>query len=417
MGCSAAKGMERLRLRRLGLPLASLAVASSSATARADSDWTPWADLCLYFGARFDHGQARFEWGLELRGLMLQDDNHSGDADALLAIAARVGTVDGDAQFLIGGQAGLAYGLFMSSSIEIALGYREGEQGGMIVQPGFDQTLFLFDLRFAYDFNLREPMVAGGVLLPPIITPDTFAPIEGRPLRNDAGYAPLPHGAVARIDPVAPMTAPADAMTVWANRARAEWASVPAFLQLARHLGVVAAPRSLIARSIASAAEEVRHTVLAGGIASRIDGRPLILDRPGSLERALPGGTDALAQLAIESWVDGCLGEGTAAAVAAHESTTAVDPAIASTACTVARDEASHAALSWDIVEWTLREGGAPVARALRAARLAMPRGGAETTDERLRAFGCATDDERDHILARHREGSIERLDALLAKA
>jgi hypothetical protein len=66
-----------------------------------------------------------------------------------------------------------------------------------------------------------------------------------------------------------------------------------------------------------------------------------------------------LAELAEESLVDGCLIEGVAAAAAAASLVGARDPAVREALGIIARDEASHVALAWEIVGWCWRHGGA----------------------------------------------------------
>ena len=69
-------------------------------------------------------------------------------------------------------------------------------------------------------------------------------------------------------------------------------------------------------------------------------------------------------RLAIGLLVDGCLGEGVAADVAAG-ARSARDPAIRTVLEMIASDEATHAELGWDVLAWCLAEGGAEVGRAV----------------------------------------------------
>src|SRR6185369_673491 len=70
---------------------------------------------------------------------------------------------------------------------------------------------------------------------------------------------------------------------------------------------------------------------------------------------------DALARLAVESFQDGCLGEGVAAA-SARRSRGAVNAMIA-------RDEQRHADLAWSVLAFCLAEGG-PAVREVVAAEV-----------------------------------------------
>ena len=90
---------------------------------------------------------------------------------------------------------------------------------------------------------------------------------------------------------------------------------------------------------------------------------------PAHAPRSPLAGTAGLARLAVESYIDGCLGEGVAAARAAEGARTAKDPVLAGARRRIARDESAHAALGWSIVRYALGAGGAPVAEALAQAR------------------------------------------------
>ena len=69
------------------------------------------------------------------------------------------------------------------------------------------------------------------------------------------------------------------------------------------------------------------------------------------------------ADLARESLVDGCLLEGAAAAYAQAAHARATDPAVRAALAIIARDEASHAELAWEIVRWGCRRGDVDLRR------------------------------------------------------
>lgn len=123
--------------------------------------------------------------------------------------------------------------------------------------------------------------------------------------------------------------------------ARAEWASVPAFLHLAAELDALGA-RDLATRARAAAVDEVRHAVAQ-------------LDAPALMEvvrvPAVRSGTrdTRIARIAWESLVDGVIGEADAAQRVQDE--------------TIASEERMHAALAGEIVSWARRESA--VARAV----------------------------------------------------
>jgi hypothetical protein len=83
--------------------------------------------------------------------------------------------------------------------------------------------------------------------------------------------------------------------------------------------------------------------------------------------------TLALAQLAVSSLVDGALHEGLSARVIARLVRRCEEPVIRNALRDLAADEGRHAAHGWDVVEWCLLEGGAPVAHALQGALRTIP--------------------------------------------
>ena len=142
--------------------------------------------------------------------------------------------------------------------------------------------------------------------------------------------------------------------------------SVPAFDLLAHDLRRARAPRSLLRRAVAAGDDEVLHAHLAAALAGQTPEVQLggALD---SLEsRAGLEGDQLLARLAVESWLDGCLGEGAAAERARLESERLDDPDACRAQRIIAADERRHAELAWDVLTWTLSVGGGPVRRALR---------------------------------------------------
>jgi len=143
----------------------------------------------------------------------------------------------------------------------------------------------------------------------------------------------------------------------WVDDARAELASVPAFLRLAAELEVVGAPADLRRDAIAAADDEQRHAAAALALASRWSGGVLALGPLVAPPRFDRPSEAALTALALEAWQDGCLGEGTAALAARQGLARARDPQATRALSRIAPDEERHAELSWRIVEWALRTG------------------------------------------------------------
>mgnify|MGYP003380246193 CR=1 FL=1 len=81
----------------------------------------------------------------------------------------------------------------------------------------------------------------------------------------------------------------------------------------------------------------------------------------------------ALAQLAVDSLVDGALHEGVSARVVAKLKARCEDDAIRKVLEEIAADEGRHAAHGWDVVAWCVATGGATVASALRGALDGLP--------------------------------------------
>ena len=168
---------------------------------------------------------------------------------------------------------------------------------------------------------------------------------RGRPLR------------MARREILPPFTGepPRDPRArAWLRDARTEHASVAAFIRLAAELSLAGAPAELVDAAFVAAREEADHTERCYRLASRFAGAPL---RAGPLPpgATLPRAIDrhALAHtLAHESWHDGIIGEGRAAAVAAGQAERASDDEQHHTLRVIARDEASHAALGWRVFDW-----------------------------------------------------------------
>ena len=165
--------------------------------------------------------------------------------------------------------------------------------------------------------------------------------------------------------------------TQWRENGRTEHASVAAFARLTLDLMALGAPPALVASANRDALDEIRHTEICFGLARALDGRA---ESPGPFPearggRSLPTGrTMALALLAVDSLVDGALHEGVSARIVARLAKRCGVPEVRAMLKTIAADEGRHAAHGWDVVEWCVAEGGAPIAHALRGAALALPK-------------------------------------------
>ncbi|MGE0398394.1 MAG: hypothetical protein AB7T06_16940 [Kofleriaceae bacterium] len=131
--------------------------------------------------------------------------------------------------------------------------------------------------------------------------------------------------------------------------AQLEYSSVWTFLRLAAELAAVGAPTTLVARALDAADDEVRHAELCARAAGGLALAPLsmLAAQPRFTRRS----TRALATIANEAWREGCLNEGIAAEEARLAAADAQRPA-RSMLEAIARDEAGHADLAWDVLAW-----------------------------------------------------------------
>ena len=227
-----------------------------------------------------------------------------------------------------------------------------------------------------------------GPVLP--FTPTTPAPlpvpidnvivVEGRPLRRRRGRL---HYARSRasglwVTDAATLQMSRDVRALlaqhWARAGELEHASVIAFEDLARRLIRVRADQSLVERARHAAAQEQEHSRRCFELASRYAGRHIthgVLRVP----RRRPRGRSAeISALAVEALRDGVVNEGYAAWLAAAQRDRAHDSEVRDTLAVIANDEAAHAELSHDVLEWCLLHGGPATRAAVDAAYACLPR-------------------------------------------
>jgi hypothetical protein len=142
----------------------------------------------------------------------------------------------------------------------------------------------------------------------------------------------------------------------WHHAALSEHASVPAFSRLSMTLMALGAPGRLVDRAHHAAREEIGHARLAFSIASAYAGTEVAPGPLIELADAPSITAKSLRALAAESLIDGCLLEGFAAAVLVAGQARVTDRSLRAALASVAREEASHAQLAWDIVDWCLEE-------------------------------------------------------------
>ena len=244
----------------------------------------------------------------------------------------------------------------------------------------------------------------GKVLLPPVAPGSGWARID-----LDVSATPELRGELAAR---------------WRENGCTEHASVAAFARLTLDLIALGAPPQLIEAANRDSMDEIRHADLCFSIARALDG---LAESPGPFPAARRAGglpasrTLALAQLAVSSLIDGALHEGLSARVIARLVKRCDEPVIRDALRELAADEGRHAAHGWDVVEWCLSAGGAPVAHALRGAVRAIPRkvrsdlpeGARDGNWERYGVHGAQLEAE-EH--AKARADVVRRVNDLLAR-
>lgn len=238
----------------------------------------------------------------------------------------------------------------------------------------------LFNVFARQEWLLETYSFGGGVRLLP-----TFGElgmcVVGRPQRDVAGRQRLTTVRQAAFD------TPGQALAAdFATDADEEYEAVAAFLNLARDLAALGAPVDLVSRAVDAAGDELRHTALCSELATRFgaDTRPRV---PTILRRPPLRGRSGLARMAVESWLDGCLGEGLAAALAAELATTSTDAVVRETQRSIAADEQRHAELAWDVLQFCCHEDASIPAllASMDQVRVAPPH--RSSLDARRRAF------------------------------
>lgn len=237
----------------------------------------------------------------------------------------------------------------------------------------------------------------------------------GRPLRDPRGkvvVAPLDRKAerVVSLDRAA-------AAGYWLNAARHEHAAIAAFSRLAVDLMSVGAPLRLVRRAQEAALDEVDHTETCLAIARRLGGNTQSGAFGAIARESVARPAPSLAALALESFEDGYVNEGASAACLRVGARHARGSKLRLELATLARDEARHARLGWDIVVFALRSGD-PEVRAALEAHLAAPFAvapGARASRSPLEAHGVLSSSDRARVAMSVARRARTRLAALLA--
>lgn len=443
-----ARGARALRtVGRWGAAASGIALVSAAGGSPAVArDWRSSADGGVFFAMHVGpRWQIRWGLGLEARGAFVYGDHACGET-AMLVFTGAVARAE-----LVGWQGvrltvGPAFGMAdgyrglggdLTGGMFLPLGAARG--AGLVGGVGLDGTAAIIpNLRVGYTMGARSDFLVGvGARLPTLVPPNGRSCQPGRPVRRDGRRAPVA-GAELRVDAGVvvveharstgrPERADAEqrASRVWLRRATMEWASVPAFCELSEQLRACGAPAVLQTGAQEAAADELRHAVESSRLSLGLSGGAgIVLDPPLETVRAAAQGREGLARLVVESWKDGCLGEGAAAALATDEADAAGVPNVARAQRSIAADEKRHAELAWQIIAWALRADPAhtrplltSVAALEQSARIGAgaASGAADTFAPGLGRYGIADGDRSAETAADVRVQSQARLRALLA--
>lgn len=156
---------------------------------------------------------------------------------------------------------------------------------------------------------------------------------------------------------------------LWVEDAQMEHASIAAFERATLELMAMAAPPALLNEIQLAAGDEVIHAQRCFGLAARFSGHQR---EPGPLTTLEPRITGlaggALAseaspeqvradwvRLALDTFVEGCVGETIATLIARRAMRRCEDPAILATLSMIVDDEGRHAGLAWRTIDWILQ--------------------------------------------------------------
>ena len=184
-----------------------------------------------------------------------------------------------------------------------------------------------------------------------------------------------------------------------ATMAHEEAISVHAFARMEEELARFCAPRSLRSAAAKARRDEISHARVMSRFANE---RGAVFARP----RVRPFEKRSLEAMAIENAVEGCVNETFGAVMLAWQSRCASDPSLRRAFGVIARDETSHAALSWSIAAWAEKRLDSRANHRVRRARDravdALVRSAKmETTNTCAAAAGLPSPADRENLIAR----------------
>lgn len=256
--------------------------------------------------------------------------------------------------FGIAGGGNIGHTPFVAEA-ELGIAYRYAEKPGYGLHLGLVGAAPLGHFFVRGLSGLHEYSIGGGPRLSTEF--GTYNPagvaVSGRPLRGEEGLCRAPEVRWSEGESwAADREDYATYAAHYANDAAAEYASVAAFLQVAAELLAFDAPDHLVDWALRAAEEEIGHAYGCAQVAGLYAGRTAFPVWPKSWQR-VPRVDEAYAvRMALETWTDGCLGEGAAAAQAQQAARCARVPAVRALQQRIAVEEARHAALGQAILTW-----------------------------------------------------------------
>jgi hypothetical protein len=194
----------------------------------------------------------------------------------------------------------------------------------------------------------------------------------GRPLVIDGEVrvASLAHGAGSTLESAAAEASVPAALAraigrEWLRDALLEHASVAAFASFSLSLMAVGAPVALLAESQQASLDEIEHARACFAIADRYLGER---HHAGPLDLSGLHVTTTLEEVAVRTFLDGCVEETIAALTARAQLDVARDGEVRDALERIVEDETRHAELGWKFVAWAVATGGARVTRAIEVA-------------------------------------------------
>ena len=149
---------------------------------------------------------------------------------------------------------------------------------------------------------------------------------------------------------------------LWLQDARGEHASIPAFSRISWQLAAIGAPPELLEWAYKAALEEIHHAQLCFALAEGYGGRSYSAQPiPAMFEGGLDFTNDPIEFIATETIFDGCLVEGFFANLASVAAIQCEEPATLAALEQIAREEKSHTAFSWALLNWLLQQHPAKV--------------------------------------------------------